>query len=158
MEWALLSPPSSPSNRWVCRWSWKEEEEEFVSRVQIQLVCHPLCRGDIPPRRRMDAWTDGWSWLPRMLTETVLRPLEQKKGRSGCGANFAFSFWALSLILTFPMPSEEALRLKGHRRSPPFPLMVLPPSPLHKYSPLAMHTYAPTFSVGNFCLSVVCIQ
>ena len=75
-----------------------------------------------------------------MLTEAVFAAPQAREG-SLCAVptmhfHFATELRILSLILTF-LVTLEALRLEGHRRSPPFD------------SPFAMHTYAPPIFRGK---------
>ena len=139
----------------------REERSLFPGSESNSFVIHCVAGTS----RREDGWMDAWTDHGRMAMmegagyQECSRRLfcgPQAKGRLRCAVptlhfHFVDAIRVPNLILTFPM-TLEALRLKGHRRSPPFPLMVLPPRSVRKYSPLAMHTYAPTFSVGNFCL------
>ena len=65
--------------------------------------------------RREDGWTDGWL-KKEMVTENNAHGGEcfaAPHEESACGANFAFSFWAQSLILTLAIPLEALGLLKG---------------------------------------------
>ena len=145
---------SSPSNRWVCRWSWKKE---FVSRVQIQVICHPLCRGDIPPRRRMDGRMDGAGYQEcsrRLFCGPSSESSFARRSRleePTLHFHFVAEIRVPSLILTFPM-TLEALRRKGHRRSPPFDS---PPRSAVPWPCIHMHL---TIFRRKVCLTAVCIQ